>query len=174
MIHDTNQTDPLREPGAGTSASSHVFNVLFGTVVNLGVIYTPKAFKGKAQMRGSTDGVAIWLKGLMDLLDEYNVDHPCEGEVRRELKGKRTCDTKMKQYFNVKVSMKKQRNVIKDHETREKLLEQTKKLYCALCISGDPNSRKSTSQASFRLPLPSSIATVVIITVMVTITNIAE
>ena len=39
-------------------------NALFGTVVNLGVTYTPKAFKGKAQMRGSIEGVGHLAKGI--------------------------------------------------------------------------------------------------------------
>lgn len=65
--------------------------------MNPSVSYTPK---GKAQMRGGIEGVAVWLKGFMDLLDEFDIDHPSEDQIRRELKGKRTCDTRMKQYFN--------------------------------------------------------------------------
>lgn len=46
-------------------------------VVNPKVSYSPKTLRGK----GSIDGVAVWLKGLMDVLDEFGIDHPCENEL---------------------------------------------------------------------------------------------
>ncbi len=71
-------------------------------MINPKVVYTPKPPKGKPLVQGSVTGVAVWLKGFLMLLDKYHIPHPNEIYIRKQLRERSTCDTRMKQYFHDK------------------------------------------------------------------------
>ncbi len=80
--------------------TSSVIQVL--RVINPKVTYTPKPTKGKPLTQSSVTGVAVWLKGFLKLLDRCDIPHPSEVDIRKQLRGRHACDTRMKQYFHTK------------------------------------------------------------------------
>lgn len=72
------------------------------TVINPKVTYTPKGPKGKLLIQSTVTGVAVWLKGFLKQLDKHGIAHPNEVDIRKQLRDKSTCDTRMKQYFHRK------------------------------------------------------------------------